>query len=135
MNYVYHIARKEDWEQARKEGSYAVSTFNKTLDQVGYIHLSFDHQVKKVAYFIYKDQDNLLLLKINPGKLKSKIKIESPEGTDEKFPHLYGELNLNSVEEVMPYSFEDISDNKPIDKFNTALKKIVSVPKKDLKRE
>ena len=135
MNYVYHIAKEEDWEQARKEGSYKVSTLNKTLDQVGYIHLSFDHQVKKVAYFIYKDQDNLLLLKINPGKLKSKIKIESPEGTNEKFPHLYGELNLNSVEEVMPYSFEDISDNKPIDKFNTALKKIVSVPKKDLKRE
>jgi glutathione S-transferase len=100
MKYFYHIAKKNDWVEASRNGSYSVSTLGKTLNEVGFIHFSFAHQVKMVADFIYKDTPYLILLKINPSKLKPEVKIEAVDGTDEKFPHLFGPLNVDAVESV-----------------------------------
>lgn len=104
MTPLFHIAKKVDWQDAKKRGSYTTSTLNKTYEEVGYIHMSFAHQVKLVADFLYKDIDDLLLLKIDPDKLTAKIKVETVEGTTYKFPHLYGPLNINAVDEVTNYS-------------------------------
>jgi uncharacterized protein (DUF952 family) len=101
MRTLFHIAKSKEWEDAKKDGVYNISTLNKSLDQVGYIHLSFAEQVKLVANFIYKDEDNLVLLKINPDKLKAHVVVEGVEGTDLKFPHLYGTLNIDAVEDVL----------------------------------
>jgi glutathione S-transferase len=103
METVYHIAKDTDWKDAQKKGYYDVSTLNKTLKEVGFIHLSFANQVNRVADFIYKNECNLKLLKIDPNKLESKIVVESIEGTKEKFPHLYGKLNLDAVDEIKDY--------------------------------
>ena len=103
MKTLYHIAQASDWQQAQQVGTYTESTMGKTLENVGYIHMSFAHQVKQVADFIYAGVDNLVLLKVNPDKLLSEVKVESVEGTVEKFPHLYGPLNLNAIEDVLPY--------------------------------
>ncbi len=39
---------------------------------------------------------DLLLLKIDPNKLKAPLKLEEGQ-PGELFPHLYGELNLDAV--------------------------------------
>jgi Protein of unknown function (DUF952) len=49
MERLFHIARVTDWEQARRDGAYRVSSLGKLLDDEGFIHLSFAHQVKGVA--------------------------------------------------------------------------------------
>lgn len=103
MESVYHIAKVKDYEKAQKKGFYNISTLNRSLEEVGFIHLSFANQVNRVADFLYKSEKDLLLLKINPNKLTSKIVVESIEGTEEKFPHLYGILNLDAIEEVKDY--------------------------------
>lgn len=103
MKTLYHIAKTEDWEQAKKNGVYEVSTLGKGLEEIGFIHLSFKSQVKMVADFIYKGMGNLVLLKINPEKLTAEVKVEEIEGSDEKFPHLYGALNLSAVEEIIEF--------------------------------
>jgi glutathione S-transferase len=116
MQNIYHIAEKRDWEQAQENGQYRVSTLGKSLDDVGFIHFSFAHQVKMVADFIYKNTDELVLLKVSPDKLTSEVKIESVPGTTEKFPHLYGPLDIDAVESVEEYklqpdgSFPEIKD-------------------------
>lgn len=103
VNYLYHIAQSKDWEDAKISGNYMVSTLGKTLSEVGFIHLSFANQVNRVADFLYRGVDDLILLEINPEKLDSVVKIEPVTGTDEKFPHLYGPINLDAVEEVVKY--------------------------------
>ncbi len=103
MQMLYHIARKEDWEKAKITGTYTISTLGKTLDQVGYIHMSFAPQVKLVADFIYTNTTDLVLLKINPDKLTAQVKVE-PVGSGKKFPHLYGPLNVTAVVEIRDYA-------------------------------
>ena len=103
---LYHIARSEDWQKAKKAGVYRVSTLGKTLDEVGYIHMSFAPQVKMVADFIYKSTPNLVLLKIDPNMLTSEVRVEAAPDTEEKFPHLYGPLEVAAVVDVSDYRLE-----------------------------
>ena len=100
MKPLYHIARKQDWLAAQAAGSYVISTLGKTLDEVGFIHLSFAHQVKMVADYIYLDIADLLLLRIDPDQLIAEVKIENVNGTTERFPHLYGPLNVDAVSSI-----------------------------------
>lgn len=103
MNTLYHIARREDWHKAHATGVYTTSTVGRTLEEVGFIHLSFAPQVKMVADFFYRDIPDLVLLKIDPVKLTSEVRMEVVAGTDEKFPHLYGPLSVAAVIGVSDY--------------------------------
>ncbi|HEX5194239.1 MAG TPA: DUF952 domain-containing protein [Solirubrobacteraceae bacterium] len=105
MQTLFHIALLRDWAAAREAGAYRVSTRNRTLEQQGYIHLSFAGQVQSVANAAYVDAgDALVLLTIDPAKLAAEVVVEPGEGTREAFPHLYGELPLAAVRRVTPYA-------------------------------
>jgi len=102
---LFHIARKRDWDQAQHDGAYRISTLGRTLDQQGYIHLSFPGQVKRVAEAFYAGvDDELVLLSIDPAKLMAPVITEPSPGTDERFPHLYGELSVDAIRRVIPYA-------------------------------
>jgi uncharacterized protein (DUF952 family)/uncharacterized glyoxalase superfamily protein PhnB len=104
MEILFHIARRRDWEAAQRVGAYRVSTLNLTLEQQGFIHLSFARQVRGVADRFYAGVDEpLVLLSIDPSKLTAPVVIEPGTGTDEQFPHLYGELAVCAVRRVTPY--------------------------------
>src|ERR1700729_730527 len=104
MEILFHIARRRDWEAAQHVGAYRISTLDRTLAQEGFIHLSFAHQVRGVADRFYADvDDELVLLSIDPSKLTASIVIEPVAGTDERFPHLYGELPVDAVRRVTAY--------------------------------
>ena len=104
MEILFHIARRRDWEAAQRVGAYRISTLDRTLAQEGFIHLSFARQVRGVADRFYADvDDQLVLLSIDPSKLTASVVIEPVAGTDERFPHLYGELAVEAVRRVTPY--------------------------------
>jgi uncharacterized protein (DUF952 family) len=42
---IFHIAPRRDSEAAKRVGEYRMSTLAKTLEDVGFIHGSFQHQV------------------------------------------------------------------------------------------
>jgi len=115
----FHIAREVDWEQATADGAYRVSTLNKRMEEVGYIHLSFAHQVKQVADALYRGREDLLLLEIDPAELKSPLIVEDLDGSGERFPHVYGELNLDAVQGTRPLrprsdgTFDAVADAAP----------------------
>lgn len=94
---LFHIARTADWEQAQRDGAYRVSSLGKVLDDEGFIHLSFAHQVKQVADTFYRGMTDLVLLELDPGRLAAPVVIESG------FPHLYGEIDPQAVQLVRPY--------------------------------
>ncbi|MBV9133272.1 MAG: DUF952 domain-containing protein, partial [Chloroflexi bacterium] len=45
MTPIFHITRSRDWQSARREGIYQLSTRDRTLQDVGFIHCSYAHQV------------------------------------------------------------------------------------------
>ena len=97
MEQLFHIARMADWERAQRDGAYRVSTLGKLLDDEGFIHLSFAHQVKQVADAFYRGMGDLVLLELDPERLGAQVMIESG------FPHLYGEIDVGAVKLASPY--------------------------------
>ena len=95
---VLHIRKREAWERALARGVYETDA----LLEDGFIHLSYPHQVVRVADFLYTRQKDLLLLCIDPAKVQTEIKVEKL-GTSETFPHLYGPLNLEAVVRVLEF--------------------------------
>jgi uncharacterized protein (DUF952 family) len=54
VTFIYHIAAAADWEQARRDGQYTMSTRGLTLAEQGYIHASTPEQVAQVANAYYR---------------------------------------------------------------------------------
>jgi uncharacterized protein (DUF952 family) len=96
---IYHIATKQDWE-ARGEGAYIPAAFS----QDGFIHCSRLTQVLGVANSYFQGRTGLLLLRVEPGRLKAVVRYEKPDGGHEHFPHVYGHLNLDAVTEVLDFA-------------------------------
>jgi uncharacterized protein (DUF952 family)/GNAT superfamily N-acetyltransferase len=88
---IFHIARAADWNAGR--GSYRVDT----LATQGFIHCSEAHQVMEVAERLFGGASDLLLLAIDPGRVRAEIRRENLEGGAELFPHVYGALDRDAV--------------------------------------
>jgi glutathione S-transferase len=66
------------------------------LDEVGFIHCSWEQQVKATFDRFYVDAEDVLLLRIDPAQLTAPLRADAVP-TGELFPHLYGELSLEAV--------------------------------------
>ena len=100
---LFHLAIAEDWEEARSRGGpYRRSTLGVSLDQQGFIHCSFPGQLQKVADAVFAGRDDVVLLAINRGQLSAEVRVEPTDGSIERFPHIYGPLDLDAVLDSMP---------------------------------
>jgi uncharacterized protein (DUF952 family) len=100
---IYHIATRDDWEQARARGEYTRSTAGSTLAEEGFIHASQASQVTRTANKFYRDvPGELLVLVIDTGRLRSELRYEPVPGAELPFPHIYGPLNVDAVVETRP---------------------------------
>jgi len=101
---IFHITTRTAWTEAQERGEYTAPS----LSVEGFIHCSTRSQILRVAENFYKGQKGLVLLVIEPTLLSSMLRWELPfeqilpagiaEG--EKFPHIYGPLNLDAVVKV-----------------------------------
>ena len=103
MRFIYHIAAAADWEQARRDGQYTMSTRGLTLAEQGYIHASTAEQVAQVANVYYRGVPDLLLLVIDPERVAPEIRYEAVPGQHEPYPHIYGPLNTDAVVQARPF--------------------------------
>ena len=103
MTFIYHIAAAADWEQARTDGQYTMSTRGLTLAEQGYIHASTAEQVAQVANAYYRGVPDLLLLVIDPERVGPEIRYEAVPGQDLPYPHIYGPLNADAVVQARPF--------------------------------
>lgn len=100
MSLILHIVDRAQWQEAKSLGVYR----GDTLATEGFIHCSTPAQVVWVANSFYPGRSSLVLLCIDSDKVQAEIKYE---GVDrEKFPHIYGELNLDAVIDVMAFEPE-----------------------------
>jgi len=97
-NAILHITPRCDWDKAIDYGEYRPES----LHTAGYIHCSKPSQIIKVANHLFKGQKGLVLLVIDPRKVKPEIKWEGKEQAN-LYPHIYGPLNLNAVKSVLDF--------------------------------
>ena len=105
--WLYHLALGPEWQAARADGIYRRSTRGRSLEEVGFIHLSNAHQVEATAALFYGDlpAGAVLLLTIDPQPLAAaalEVRFEQAGG-GEPFPHLYGPLPLGAVLRAEPW--------------------------------
>ena len=100
---LFHLALESDWQAAVQQGDYRVSTRGFSLEQVGFIHLSWQEQVQDTFDRFYADAGAVLTLRINPKLVSAPLRADAIH-TGVLFPHLYGPLPMASVVEVSPFS-------------------------------
>lgn len=98
---IFHCSLLADWQAAQAAGEYRISSRGLTLEQEGFIHACYAHQVDGVLRRYYADvTDPMVLLRIDPDRLTVPVVPESPPGVDELFPHIYGPLLVDAVTSV-----------------------------------
>ncbi len=99
MAIIFHITTREAWDRATAEGNYRTPL----LPVEGFIHCSTRDQVVQVANLRFRGQTGLVLLAINTDRVKAEILYEDLAGEAQKFPHIYGELNIDAVAQVVEF--------------------------------
>jgi uncharacterized protein (DUF952 family) len=105
VSVIYHVATRANWERAQLDGEYTMSTIDRTLAEEGFIHASGPSQVNGVLNKHYRGvKDELLMLVIDPARVRSEIRYDDVPGADAPFPHIYGPLNADAVIAARPLS-------------------------------
>lgn len=108
MNPIYHITTRDAALESRLTGEYRPES----LETEGFIHFSQRHQVLDVANAFYHRQANLVILVVEPSRLKAELRYEAPLHPADSdslpsdfslFPHLYGPLNMDAVIETVDF--------------------------------
>jgi len=86
---VVHIASPSAWERARPSGMYSAES----LAGEGFIHFSRWDQLAGTVERHYAGVADLVVLVVEPGDLPFRV--------ENGFPHLYSELPLSAVTEVL----------------------------------
>ena len=106
--WIYHVTFASDWTDAQPRSEYRRSTRGASLDEVGYIHASFAHQVESVGAAVFGGaSEPLVVLVIDTAMLTSPVVVEHLEGGTDEFPHIYGPLPTSAVVDVLPARMVD----------------------------
>lgn len=99
---LVHICTLTEWLTARQTGEHRPASF----DEIGFVHLSAPQQVHVPANLLFAGRHDLVLLRIDPGRVGAPVKWEPgvPADPDSmQFPHLYGPLPAGAVTAVDKY--------------------------------
>ena len=89
---LLHITTPEAWSRALADGEYSPES----LSSEGFVHLSTSAQVVGTANRFFAGRRDLLVLEVDPGRLRPELRWEDP-GEGQAFPHLYGPLAVEAV--------------------------------------
>lgn len=91
---ILHITTVQAWDEAQQQGEYT----SESLATEGFIHCSTPEQIVGVFMERFRGRADLTILIINPAKVRAPIVYEDCYETGQKFPHIYGALNLDAVQ-------------------------------------
>jgi uncharacterized protein (DUF952 family) len=89
---IYHLASLEDWERRTSEHYEPAG-----LASEGFIHLCTSEQLAGVVERYYQGRDDLILVTVDASRFGDDLAWEDLTGSGERFPHVYGPLNLSAV--------------------------------------
>lgn len=98
MAIIFHITTEPEWQQAREQGWYETGS----LKEEGFIHCCLEEQIPGVLERYFKGKENLVKLEIETSELASPFYYEWSPSIADTFPHIYGTINLDAIENVQP---------------------------------
>ncbi|SCB68531.1 Uncharacterized protein BWGO95_02673 [Bacillus mycoides] len=101
MGMITKVITKRNWEIAKTTGEIN----EESLIKEGFIHCSLLNQALKVAQKHFIHEEDVLLLTIDPSLLKAEIKYELASN-GQKYPHVYGVINVDAIVDVVPFPKE-----------------------------
>jgi uncharacterized protein (DUF952 family)/GNAT superfamily N-acetyltransferase len=99
---LVHLVGAAQWRAALDAGT----VVDASLVTAGFIHLSRPEQVALPAQRLFAGRQDLLMLVIDPARLRDEVRWEPTDSKDHaplRFPHLYGPLPVAAVTSVLPY--------------------------------
>jgi uncharacterized protein (DUF952 family) len=106
---IVHLTSFTEWQAAQSAGAYIAPS----LAGEGFIHCSTEHQIVRVANAFYTGKMGLILLVIDPARLTAPMQWDDPAhpaasapssiSNAEKFPHIYGAINLDAVIKIVTF--------------------------------
>lgn len=97
---IYKLCSTREWQEACRNGHFAGSADDL---RDGFIHLSAADQVSRTAAKFFAGRTDLVLVRIDPGRLGDLLRWESSHsGT--LYPHLYGVLPTSAALDIRPVS-------------------------------
>jgi uncharacterized protein (DUF952 family) len=111
---IYKICPASAWREAERQGVYRGSADDA---RDGFIHFSTSSQVAETARKHFFGQTGLFLIEVDADALGEALRWERSRN-DELFPHLYGELDLGAVTNVLSMrarsdGYHDIPELEP----------------------
>lgn len=103
---IYHLTSLQEWEQAQDIGFYEPKGFAED----GFIHCASEEQLDGVIERHFARHENLVKLVIDTHRLTQKLRYDMNEKLQQEFPHIYGQLNIEAVVQVIfldPISSEE----------------------------
>ena len=91
---ILHVTTCDAWAEAQQQGQYTADS----LATEGFIHCSTPAQVVYVSNERFRGRADLILLVIPSELVRPPIVYEDCYETGQKFPHIYGPLNLDAVQ-------------------------------------
>lgn len=107
---ILHLATRSDWDAALGSGTYATSTYGRTLSDVGFIHASTPRQLPAVAEAVYADEPAEIVVLVLDDEVVRAAGVEvryEDGGNGETYPHIYGAIDPAWVTAVLPAEFDD----------------------------
>lgn len=97
MSTIYKVCPASAWREAERQGVFRGSADDR---RDGFIHFSTASQVAGTVTKHFAGQTGLFLVAIDADALGDALRWEPSRG-GELFPHLYGELDLGAVTQIL----------------------------------
>lgn len=94
---IYHVTTPSYFKSFENEDFF----YPKGLKDEGFIHCSYKRQLPRIFKKYYGNEKDIVLLKLDSNKIKAELKIELAPSVGEGFPHIYGEINMDAVIEIL----------------------------------
>ncbi len=100
---ILHCMKEKSWNKVKNKKSFG----KKDLRKYGFIHCSSVEYFWRVAPNFKDVKEKLVLICIDEDKLISEIKYEDSDHRGRYYPHIYGEINIDSVIRILPFLRDD----------------------------
>ncbi len=103
---ILHCIAEDQWIKVKGNSYYG----KELIDNNGFIHCSSIENFWRVAPHFLHIKEKLVLLCIDTEKVEAEIKWEDDGNYGRTYPHIYGELNTDSVIANYPFNKNDKGD-------------------------
>lgn len=99
QRYIIHCIHSKEWDNVKSGNYYHPSS----IERQGFIHCSDFDTFQKVVPNFKQKKDPFLILILDTKKINVPIKWEDLDNVGTSYPHIYGELNLHAIVNVLPF--------------------------------